>query len=116
MRAGDTTFNRAIFRANLDGSGLEMLVDTTQFGTSRPFDVDVIPELNSIIWTDHGLGGVYMANLDGSNPRLLFNMSSPYHIAVLVPEPTTQELVGFASLAMLAVAFKSTPRRRARRN
>jgi hypothetical protein len=91
----------SIYKAKMDGSEPQMFVDTTQLGYSTPWDIEVVPELNAVYWADETLGGIWRANLDGTNPKKIVNASGVRYLKVTVPEPSTLALLLTASFGGL---------------
>jgi hypothetical protein len=67
-----------IQRANLDGSGIETILEAAAI--SQPFGIDVDPENGKIYFTDPGQGGILRANLDGSDIEGLLFAETPWGI------------------------------------
>lgn len=95
-----------IRRANLDGSGIELLVDTSGGGLSRPGGIAIDPAAGLLFWTDTALGTVSRANLDGSDPvTIVTGLTEPFDVALTpLPEPggVLALLAGVALLRVLA--------------
>jgi subtilisin family serine protease len=90
-----------IQRANLDGSGVEVLVDPAVFGVGLGVD----PGAGKMYWTT-GESSILRANLDGSGIEIVLdNLSSgPYGIALDLragPIPTLSEWGMIATAALL---------------
>lgn len=103
------SFGRVIYRASTDGSNETVLIDMASLGDSRPFDIEVVPSLNSIYWSDESLGGIWRANLDGSSPTRITAPLNATFIKVVVPEPSSLNLI-----LMLSVAIALTRHARTR--
>jgi low-density lipoprotein receptor-related protein 4 len=69
--------NGKIQRANLDGSNIEDLVNTGNFGTSG-IALDLINK--QMYWTERTASLVRRANLDGSNPQTIINTNNSGNI------------------------------------
>ena len=69
-----------IQRANLDGSGLEDVIDS---GLSQPEGIALDVSARKIYWTDAALGHIQRANFDGSGVEtLLRGLGYPYSIKI----------------------------------
>lgn len=58
-----------IKRANLDGSGMEVIVNNSSNVYSTPLDLELDLKGQKIYWTDPGLKRVFRADLNGANPQ-----------------------------------------------
>jgi len=69
----------AIYRANLDGSNVQILIDTTaaptnaEGSTTSRAPEGVVVTGSFIYWVDDNQDSIYRANLDGSNPQVLID-------------------------------------------
>jgi hypothetical protein len=70
-----------IRRANLDGSGVQVLADLGTAG-ANPRGIALDPAGGKMYWADLGLGQVQRANLDGSAPETIATNASPFGVAV----------------------------------
>ena len=69
-----------IQRANLDGSGLEDVIDS---GLSQPEGIALDVSARKIYWTDRALGHIQRANFDGSGVEtVLSGLTNPYSIKI----------------------------------
>lgn len=55
-------------RANLDGSGIEVLASNASHGLQNPVGIDVDTVAEQLYWSDTTTDKITRANLDGSNP------------------------------------------------
>jgi|GEM_PF-4365412 len=69
------TNDYSIWRANLDGSALEMVVGQQE--APFPIDLAVDGEQKKLYWIDKELNRVRRANLDGSSPEDLYPVANP---------------------------------------
>jgi DNA-binding beta-propeller fold protein YncE len=69
----------AIWRCNLNGTGVEDLVTA---GLEFPMAIDLNPLNRKLYWGDQGLNLIGCANLDGSNPAVLLDTSFSSGLAV----------------------------------
>lgn len=69
-----------ISRANLDGSSVEIGIVNIADGMMRAIDLDV--ENNKMYFNDVNAENLYVANLDGSNPTILFSDVYGYAIQI----------------------------------
>lgn len=84
----EATFDTGLIRrSNLDGSSVETVIATdyaSEGFSSAPEDIAVDPESGLIYWTDSTdfghEGGIYRANIDGSNPQLIVQDFKPSSI------------------------------------
>jgi DNA-binding beta-propeller fold protein YncE len=99
-----------ILRANLDGSGQQVLVSGLDFPTGIALD---LPH-GKVYWTDYQGGDISRANLDGSNiETVISGLDHPGSIALLItPRPGDANgdgRVDFADLLILAQNYGKTP-------
>src|SRR5215831_17254035 len=79
----ETTFiTSKIQRANLDGSGVEVLVTPLAYPEGLALDVAG----GKMYWTD--TGQILRANLDGSGAEFIVGRDGPYSIVVVPGAPT----------------------------
>jgi DNA-binding beta-propeller fold protein YncE len=69
-----------IFRANLDGTGIETLI--TFSGGNDVQGIALDTENGKIYWTDDDSGTISRSNLDGSSSEQIINQNGPWGIAV----------------------------------
>jgi hypothetical protein len=91
-------FNRVIYQSDLDGSNEVVLIDMGSLAATQPRDIEVVPEMNAIFWTDQLLGGVWRAKLDGSNPRRIIEYPATVNLKVIVPEPHSAAMIVIGAL------------------
>jgi hypothetical protein len=70
-----------IRRANLDGSNVQVIVDLGANG-SNPRGIALDVAAGKMYWADLGLAKIQRANLDGSLPEDVVNISSPWGVAL----------------------------------
>lgn len=63
------TWAHRIKRANLDGSGEEVIVDTSSNVYTTPLDIELDLKNQKIYWTDPGLKRICRADLNGANQQ-----------------------------------------------
>jgi hypothetical protein len=87
-----------IARANLNGSGAELLT------TIHAFGVAVDPVGEHLFWNSSTSGGLWSANLDGTGAQLILSGWGEGDMAldtVYIPEPATLLLLVLGGLGML---------------
>jgi hypothetical protein len=91
-----------IVRANLDGTGLETLLSTSE----RPFGMELFN--GRMYWADLDGGRLRSANVDGSGlTTILSGLNQPRQVSIMaVPESSTIVLLGIASFSLLAYAWR----------
>jgi hypothetical protein len=87
---------RSILRANLDGTGLETVLSTSE----RPFGMELSD--GRMYWTDLDGGRLRSANIDGSDvTTILSDLDYPRQISIMaVPEPTTTAVLLFGAVVV----------------
>lgn len=103
-----------VWRANLDGSGVELLADGSSHGLQQPMGIAVDPIAQWLFWTDVDAQVITRANLDGSGDVdiLTTGVNFPRDLDLVpVPEPgvTTGLLAGIALLGLLRRAHATRP-------
>ncbi|MEQ1825283.1 MAG: SdrD B-like domain-containing protein [Pirellula sp.] len=79
------TDSNTIYVSNFDGTQKQLL---TSFGRSYvdTDDIEVVPELNALFWTDSGNGRIYRSTLDGTDVRIVSMPGfKPQQIELQVP-------------------------------
>jgi hypothetical protein len=77
-------FNGRIWRANLDGTGLEAIVS----GLQRPRDVALDVTEGRVYWVDETAGALQGANLDGSDVQTVASgLDAPDSLAIVAVPP-----------------------------
>jgi hypothetical protein len=95
-------------RSNLDGSGQEVLFESSVMPTYRAYAVD---PLTSTMFMGEYSGTIYRINIDGSNLQPIITGPGPIAkmmLVELVPEPSTLTML----LAALPLAYLAYRRRR----
>jgi DNA-binding beta-propeller fold protein YncE len=79
-----------IGRANLDGSGMELLLSVTD-GLDRPGNIALDLGAGKMYWSDQGRGTISRANLDGSGiEEVISGLQSPSGLALSIDLPEIQ--------------------------
>lgn len=79
--ASNLVLGSRIYRANLDGSGIDTLVAWISNGPEAPRGIALDLTAGKMYWTDFGLGKIRRANLDGSSIEdVLSNLNGPVGI------------------------------------
>ena len=75
----------AVFRARLDGTGMEGIVSS---GGESPSGIAVDPSAGKIYWTDRNVGVIHRANTDGSGQETFLSSGiiDPVRIVLDVPQ------------------------------
>jgi len=73
---------RTFYRANLDGSAMEVLFDTPNAGWSGTNGIALDLDAGSVYWTPDYTGWIQRADLDGSNAEMLVRDEQPFGIAL----------------------------------
>lgn len=81
---------RGIFRANLDGIGVELLLSNDLLEIGSVFDVAIDKTAGKLYWTDFSLARIKRANLDGTNiETLVVGLNDHNHLTV---DPETAKI------------------------
>jgi len=94
------TGNGNIWKANLDGSRIEQLVQMSGGGI-----LGIAISGDKMYWSDALLNRIHRADLDGTDIEILMTTganSRPQGIAVLVPEPMTFSLVALGAVGLIS--------------
>ena len=75
-----------IFRANLDGTGDEVLIQR-QESTNIPYDIAIDPRGGTMYFTDRFANDIFRANLDGTNVQVLVDGPTGGAAASAGPQP-----------------------------
>ena len=75
------SFQDSIYRANLDGTSPEVLIDEVDIplastGSTNFGQQDLIVAGDFLYWTDIDQDSIYRANLDGTNPQVLIDVAT----------------------------------------
>lgn len=76
------TWAHKIRRANLDGSGAEVISDTSSNVYSTPLDLELDLTNQKIYWTDPGQKRVFRADLNGANPQQVLKAGAALGLAL----------------------------------
>ncbi len=89
---------KSIKRANLDGTNIEVLVDT---GLTEPVGLALDLVARKMYWVDRGSAALYKADLDGSNrEEVMDGMQSVNYLALALP---TQPIPAVGNIGMVVM-------------
>ena len=75
--AGSPAGGPGIYRCNLNGSGMELVV-----ANNAPVDLALVVQDGKMYWSNHDQNLVHRANLDGTNVEVVVYTALPYWIAL----------------------------------